>query len=54
MHYLIPLAVVLLALGCESTLHDPGEYHRHSMSGLREDPRDAEMLWFEVKADSRR
>ena len=52
MRHIILLGIVLLAQGCESTLHDPGEYHRHSMSGLREDPRDAEVLWFEVKTDS--
>lgn len=33
-------------------MHDPTDYHRHSQSGLRNDPRDEEMLWFEVRTDS--
>jgi hypothetical protein len=46
------LALMLALAGCESTLHDPTEYHRHSMSGLREEPGNAETLWFEVRTDS--
>lgn len=46
------LGVMTATMGCESTFHDPTEYHRHSMSGLREEPGNTESLWFEVRTDS--